>query len=109
MRLDLMTPEMHERLLKWIEDDQLVKFYATREWRTIRLIALRRDKRRCQYAKRLGGYMKADTVHHIIAVRDDPSLALLLANLESISKSNHNKEHPEKFEENIKYLNEERW
>lgn len=109
MLLDLMTPDMLERLHKWINDDQLVKFYATREWRSIRLNALRRDKHQCQYAKRMGGHMKADTVHHIVAVRDDPSLALALDNLESIHKSNHNKEHPEKFDENFKYLNEERW
>ena len=100
---------MLDRLHEWIKDDQLVKFYATTEWRKIRLIALRRDKYLCQYAKRNGLTEKADTVHHVVSVRDKPSLALSLSNLESISKSNHNREHPEKIEEKIKYLNEERW
>ena len=104
-----MTPDLMIKLEQWIKDDTLVKFYATREWRSLRLIALRRDKYQCQFAKRKGLKEKADTVHHIVPVRDDPSLALSLDNLESISKSNHNREHPEKIEEKIKYLNEERW
>lgn len=107
--MNLMTPELYAKLLKWIEEDKLVKFYSTRQWRSIRLRALRRDDYKCQYTKRLGVEDKADTVHHIVAVRDNPRLALDLSNLESINKSNHNREHPEKLNDAFKYLNEERW
>lgn len=107
--MDLMDKDMYDRLMKWLEADQLVKFYSTRQWRTIRKIALRRDDYKCQHAKRLGQELKADTVHHVIAVRDNPRLALALNNLESVNKSNHNREHPEKLNDNAKLLNKERW
>lgn len=107
--MNLMTPELYVKLLKWIEEDKLVKFYSTRQWRSIRLNALRRDGYKCQHAKRLGQELKADTVHHVIPVRENPRLALDLSNLESINKSNHNREHPEKLNDGFKYLNEERW
>ena len=107
--MDLMTPTLLKKLHHYILNDEVDKFYRLRVWRDLRLIALRRDDYKCQYDKRLGLDTKADTVHHIIPVRDNPRLALRLSNLESISKSNHNREHPEKLEKEKKFMNEERW
>jgi 5-methylcytosine-specific restriction endonuclease McrA len=39
---------------------------------------------------------EANTVHHIIALRDDPSRAFDLDNLETICLECHNREHPER-------------
>lgn len=107
--MDLMTPDLLKRLHQYILNDEVDKFYRLKVWRQLRLIALRRDDYKCQYDKRLGFEKKADTVHHITPVRENPRLALKLSNLESISKSNHNREHPEKLEKEKKFMNEERW
>ena len=109
--MDLMTPTLLKKLHQYILNDEVDKFYRLKVWRQLRLVALRRDNYTCQFDKRSGikPESKADTVHHIIPVRENPRLALSLSNLESISKSNHNREHPEKLEKEKKFMNEERW
>ncbi|MER2226134.1 MAG: HNH endonuclease signature motif containing protein [Carnobacterium sp.] len=107
--MDLMTTALLKKLHQYILNDEVDKFYRLKVWRVLRLVALRRDDYKCQYDKRLGIVTKADTVHHIIPVRENPRLALRLSNLESISKSNHNREHPEKLEKKKEFTNEERW
>ena len=92
---------------------QTGKFYLSKEWRRIRLKALRRDNFECQECKRQGGFSKANTVHHIKHLKDRPDLALDLDNLESLCGPCHNKEHPERFEkfykEKKKPFTPERW
>lgn len=72
------------------------KFYKSKKWERKRNNILRRDDYLCQHCKWYGTRREAETVHHIIHLEDDPSLALVDSNLISLCKKCHNKEHPEK-------------
>ena len=74
----------------------LETFYKSRAWKIKREAILRRDGFMCQECKRYGKAREAKTVHHIIHLEDDPSLALKSSNLISLCTACHNKAHPEK-------------
>ncbi|WBX80132.1 HNH endonuclease signature motif containing protein [Virgibacillus salarius] len=105
--MDLIT------IKRLIKENRLVKFYQSKEWRTLRLEALKRDNYECQECKRQGGVSLAQNVHHIKEVKQFPELALVLDNLESICIPCHNHEHKrlEKYirKKKPKFVNEERW
>lgn len=104
--------EFLTKLLAWIRDDKLVKFYQSTRWRYLRAHRLKHDNFECQLCKAEGKATRARMVHHIEHVRDNPMLALDFNNLLSLCNTCHNKEHPEKLIEyikNKKFTNEERW
>ncbi|AVI30949.1 MULTISPECIES: HNH endonuclease [Bacillus subtilis group] len=76
--------------------DELDKIYNTARWKRVRKAVLNRDGYLCCECKRRGLITNGNTVHHIIALRDDPSKAFEINNLETICLECHNKEHPEK-------------
>lgn len=105
-----------QRIKELIREDKLVKFYQCREWYGkdgIRNKALERDNYECQECKRQGKVGQAQNVHHIKEVKDFPSLALVLDNVESVCINCHNKTHKrlEKYIRKVKpkFVNEERW
>lgn len=104
---------MNQTLLGYIKTGQLIKFYKSKEWRQLRLIALQRDKYECQMCKKNGKYHKAECVHHIKEVKLFPWLALTLSNLMSLCNACHNKVHDRMGihlqEKGKKFVNEERW
>ena len=104
--IDYMTPSILKRLIKWIEDDKLVRFYQTKEWRKVRQIILNLNGGKCAKC-----HKKAHMVHHLKKVKEFPLLALLITNLEPLCNSCHNEEHPEKLAatRKRKFTNEERW
>lgn len=65
-----------------IEDDQLWKFYKSREWSGrsgyagLKEEVLREQHYECQPCKERGVITRADTVHHVMHVREHPELAL---------------------------------
>lgn len=85
------------------------KFYKTKEWRKKRLEMLKRDNFECQMCKERGLQTQAQTVHHIVHLRDDRSLALEDSNLISLCNSCHNEVHPEKLKKYHADIHEERW
>lgn len=95
-------------MIDWDAFDRgdLSAFYCTPEWRHKRKKIFKRDKGKCQRC--LGKWMpkgycvlvKADVVHHKVAVKDDHSLALVDTNLVSICNRCHDEiERHEKFYE----------
>lgn len=109
----------HKDLNDW--DVACKSFYNSSLWRHKREEVLHLDHNECQLCKQRGIITKAQTVHHIIHLRDNPSLALSIYNnnnrqLISLCNDCHNKVHPEK---NIKFklksekekdlITEERW
>ena len=124
-------------LASWIRslqaEDQLWKFYKSREWKDLKRKILRQDHYECQVCKAAGivtryevvhGRMeKLQTVHHVMHVTEHPELALSefytdssgsrQRQLITICKACHNKEHPEKNKNNSSqrqgYTNTERW
>lgn len=109
--MNLMTPERLAQLNELIVNDNVGKFYRLQPWQTLRRFVLKRDHYECQDCRRRGLHTRANTVHHIKHVRDDPSDALQSTNTEAICKACHNREHPEKLARFIKrkFTNEERW
>lgn len=101
-----------EEIIKFIKKDNLMKFYKSKEWMSLRKEALKRDHYECIPCKRKGKVRKAQNVHHIKEVKKHPELALVLDNLECICIRCHNNEHKrlEKYQnKKSKFITEERW
>lgn len=74
---------------KYKRDQNLVAFYKSKEWELAREDALRRDKGLCQHCLKNKKITMADMVDHIIPVRVDWSLRLVLKNLQSLCNGCH--------------------
>lgn len=78
-------------------EEEVIKFYHSNEWRQMRQAVLERDHGIDQWElTERGRLIPGDTVHHIVEVREHWELRNDIDNLETISKSNHNREHIEK-------------
>jgi Restriction endonuclease len=86
--------------------------YKSKQWKKKRIDILKRDHYECQRCKKNKHILTyANTVHHIIELKDDADRMLDDNNLESVCMICHNELHPEK---RIKYkrkrfINEEKW
>ncbi|NCB51356.1 MAG: HNH endonuclease [Clostridia bacterium] len=70
--------------------------YHAPRWRNhVRPLILRRDKYRCQEARRYGKIVEATVVHHIWPAEDYPEYAWCDWNLVALSLSNHRAMHNE--------------
>lgn len=67
--------------------------YRSKRWEAKRDVILRRDGYECQYFKRFGKHVEADTVHHIYPADDYPEYAFENWNLISLSREAHNMMH----------------
>lgn len=77
-------------------------FYHSQAWKKVRLQALKRDYYLCQICKRRGVIKQADTVDHVIPLREAWDKRLDLNNLQSICHECHNRKHFEKGLSNFK-------
>ena len=84
-------------------------FYHTHKWRKKREEILKRDRHSCQVCRSRGKYTRANTVHHIRHLKDEPELALTDENLVSLCASCHEDMHPEFRYKAKGFQNEERW
>ncbi len=84
-----------------IQQDNLIKFYQSKEWRELRLIAIERDNYECRHCREQGNLTTRNTinkygrktkmeVNHIKPLRTHPHLALVLDNLEYLCIDCHN-------------------
>ncbi len=85
------------------------KFYKTSAWIRKRKNILQRDNFECQKCKEKGQQMQAQTVHHIVHLRDNKELALEDENLLSVCGPCHNELHPEKLLRKKTEIHSERW
>jgi len=98
------------------------KFYNSTDWDEARAKALNRDKGKCQFF--LGKWndgkhfpksikiVNADTVHHIIPIKQRPDLALDINNMVSLSFEAHEiieERHRWSWRKKHKPLTSERW
>ena len=63
-------------------------FYHTKQWRKVRKLVLEKYFYVCQECEG-----EADMVHHIVEIKDDPTLSLTFSNLLPLCNSCHNKIH----------------
>lgn len=98
-----------QELTTWIKrliaENELWKFYKSKEFRELQRDVLKEQHNECQICKQRGVITRADTVHHNQYVRTHPELALSKTyvvggkeyrNLIAVCKSCHNKIHKEK-------------
>jgi len=102
------------KMLKNIRTGNESKFYKSRTWQKKRNEIVIRDHYECQRCKEKGKYSKADCVHHIIYLKDNPYLALENSNLVSLCNHCHYLEHNEKLNKMIESnkkepITPERW
>ena len=67
--------------------------YKSNRWHRLRERVLREAGYRCQYARRYGKRVQANTVHHIWPAEDYPEYALERSNLIALSNEAHNRMH----------------
>lgn len=72
-------------------DKKGVTFYNSGQWKKVRQAALTRDNGLCQHCLKDGDITMADMVHHIIEIRVNWLLRLVLSNLVSLCDSCHSK------------------
>lgn len=68
-------------------------FYLSARWRKTRERVLSRDDYLCRECVRYGRTTPAETVHHCVPYKDDPSRKLDTGNLVSLCHSCHNAMH----------------
>lgn len=96
-----------DEITSWAEDNpymgynptekEIQTFYRSKPWLSIRQQVLNRDNYIDQFELLENDrIIPGNTVHHIIPLRERWDLRADIRNLEVISKSNHNREHPER-------------
>ena len=95
-----------------IDSDELTKetkrLYKSKDWHTLRHMALERDNHLCQMCLRKHRYTDAELVHHMIYVKSDFQKALDLDNLMCVCSKCHNRIHAKDEEEVFTTENVER-
>lgn len=107
---------------KEIAKGNVDKFYNSTDWDELREKVLKRDKGKCQFflgkwndGKHFPVHLKiidANTVHHIIPIRERPDLALVESNCISLSFEAHEiieERHRWSWRKKKKRITEERW
>lgn len=88
--------QRHKEYDRCSRDKEASKFYNSSSWKRMRQHILDKYDSLDLYAYvRYGQIEKADTVHHIVEIRDDKSQALVEQNLIPVSSSTHNIIHSE--------------
>lgn len=78
-------------------EKEIQTFYRSKQWLSVRQQVLDRDNYIDQYELvENDRIIPGNTVHHVIPLRERWDLRTDVRNLEVISRSNHNREHPER-------------
>ena len=72
---------------------QAEAFYRSPRWKRLRAAVLRRDGYLCQWSKRFGKRVEADTVHHVFPREDFPEYEWAAWNLVALSGAVHDSMH----------------
>lgn len=87
----------YDRYTRNDEDSkQFTDFYNSTRWKKARYMRLQIDNGLCQVCKGRGLITIADTVHHIVEVKEDWEKRLEMENLVSLCKACHNEIHKNK-------------
>lgn len=108
-----------EDIRKLIANDELWRFYKTRAWLELREQVLEDNHWECVWCKAEGKIVPAETVHHVLEVKQYPQYALMRVvaingktkmNLVPLCHSCHDKAHKRfAWKERQKPITEERW
>lgn len=104
-----MNAGIYRKLIKFVQEDTVVKFYKSKEWRKMRAFVMQRDNNECQTCKRAGRCSKGQMVHHLEEVKKSPIRALDSNNLETECNACHNRVHDKLPNQKKRFTNTERW
>ena len=115
-------PVTTEDIKRWVEADEVWRFYSSGEWKSLRNEVLREQKGECQDCREKKGlFDEATMVHHEQELRNRPDLALVKFYLDeqgvthrqltSLCDDCHEIRHPERFKQAQKKIEPwpERW
>ena len=94
-------------------EQEAKQFYKSQAWERRRLKVLQLDHYECQHHKQRGQYRRANTVHHVLELKDRPDLALSIwhegkRQLLSLCKDCHEEVHGYRHQ-TAEPLTPERW
>lgn len=68
-----------------------IAFYNSKEWKAVRILAIKRDHNLCQHCLKEGRYTMSDVVDHRIELKDNFELRADLDNLQCLCHACHNR------------------
>ena len=89
-------PSRHTEYSRNRTDKRETSFYNSKAWKQVRAMVLGRDLGLCQHCIRDGRTDKipiAEVVHHIVSIKTDWSLRLVMTNLTCLCNSCHTRVH----------------
>ncbi|XRD24061.1 HNH endonuclease [Lysinibacillus fusiformis] len=96
--------------------EQQMKFYKSKEWRSLRIEVLKEQNYECQECKQQGLVTLLDPdkhksldVDHILEIATHPELALVPSNLRVLCIPHHNAKHGRYHRKPNKWDADERW
>lgn len=78
-------------------NQQSKQFYNSKSWASLRAIVLTEAFHMCECCKAKGEYTRADTVHHIVEIKDDWSKRLERSNCMAVCRTCHESFHERGF------------
>lgn len=81
------------RIYDRTREPQIVAFYHSSKWRKLRASVLAEAFHLCESCKEQGELTPADTVHHLVELKEDWALRLTRENLIAICRTCHEKVH----------------
>ncbi|MBI9014366.1 MAG: HNH endonuclease [Clostridiales bacterium] len=85
--------EKNRKYDQYVREEEIVKFYHSREWKKVREAVLIRDNYLCQNCIKDNIIKSAEIVHHIVEIKDDWSKRLSISNCKSLCLKCHNSIH----------------
>jgi len=85
--------EKNRKYDQYVREDDIVKFYHSREWNRVREATLIRDNYLCQHCLKEKVIKSAELVHHVDEVKIEWNKRFMINNCVSVCRSCHNKCH----------------
>lgn len=86
-------------LILAVREGNVMKFYKSKEWLSLRLKIIARYNHECYHCKLEGKVGRPQYVHHIKHLKDYPELGLEESNLMPLCFHHHEQQHPERLKE----------
>jgi len=83
--------EKNRKYDQCVREDDIVKFYHSREWKRVREAVLIRDNFLCQHCLKENIIKSAEIVHHIKEVKENWLQRYNVKNCESVCRNCHNR------------------
>ena len=105
--------DVHDPLVGYVREGRTDRFYKSMDWQRKRAEIIARDNYECQRCKRMGRVGPGEMVHHVVHLKDEPTLGLCDSNLVTLCNRCHAEVHEQELSGNYarrsNVLSDERW